>query len=197
MKTPICSKCNEIFENNNVKGRPRKYCFKCSSKKRLPKNIVFNSMDELLKFVDGDKKCKFKLCKKKLKGKRRMFCSDNCKKRDFYFKNKNKNLTKALPVKKACEEILPNTIEYHNRILSKNYSIIEEIYENTPAPYLKKVLKSELIDKGYNFNYFTHYLKTEKKSWIFKKEIISTCIYDYTIELKNDFVFLIKRIEKL
>ena len=38
------------------------------------------------------------------------------------------------------------------------------------------------------------YIKTEKKGFFFNKEIISTCLYEFTIELKKDFVVL-KRTE--
>jgi hypothetical protein len=211
-KQLICSTCNENIDNYNGIGRPKKYCDKCKDKKVVflqpEKNITLNSIAEALEFAEKSikelekKNIKCIFCKKILKGQRRKFCSDNCRKKEFYHRYTKKEGIKSYPkhkLSKGFQELydknFPPTIEYHNKILRKNYNIIVDIFESNHKSTLQKVLKSTLVDKGYNFNYFTHYIKTEKKGFFFNKEIISTCIYEFTIELKNDFVFLIKRIE--
>jgi hypothetical protein len=209
-KKPICSNCNEILENYNGIGRPKKYCDECRDENKVvllntEQNITFNSMAEAIEYAgkSNENKSNYKkciLCQKKLKGQRRKFCSDYCRKTEFYNRTKVENKKPKLRTPTVSEifsstsKNQPSTIEFHNKILRKNYDIILDIFDYPTYSY-QKVLKSKMIDKGYNFNYFTHYIKTEKKGFFFNKEILSTCLYEFTIELKSDFVVLIKRTE--
>jgi hypothetical protein len=93
------------------------------------------------------------------------FCSDMC--RNAY-NNKLKGDTN-------------NLVRNINGILRKNRRILEELNPEGKA----KVTKKRLLEKGFNFNYFTSIYRTQKGG-----------IYHFNyeqgyIELENDYYFLV------
>ncbi|AZQ65393.1 DUF2116 family Zn-ribbon domain-containing protein [Flammeovirga pectinis] len=77
----------------------------------------------------------------------RKFCSESCRATYNYNLRKVKN----------------NGITIHQEILKKNNKILKQLVPNGHGTIRKK-LASEL---GYNFNYFTHFYKTNKGIYYF------------------------------
>jgi hypothetical protein len=80
-------------------------------------------------------------CHKKVEGRvDKLFCSPYCKSSYHYIKNRNKKMTRF------------NLIDVQ---LKRNRSILKHFHKTGKTT----ILKSELIDKGFNPNYFTNYWK--------------------------------------
>ena len=107
-------------------------------------------------------------CGEKIIGRAdKKFCSDYCRNA---FNNK---------VNKDSKNLIRNI----NNRLRKNYRILEEL--NTTGK--SKVTKTRLLDKGFDFEYFTNTYTTQKGS-------IYYFIYDQGyLPLENDFYMLVKR----
>ncbi len=93
------------------------------------------------------------------------FCSDMC--RNSYNNKLNSNSTK-----------LERNI---NAILRKNRRILEVLNPEEKT----KVHKKKLVDKGFDFNYFTNIYKTQKGT------IYYFCYEQGYLALENDFYFLV------
>ncbi len=93
------------------------------------------------------------------------FCSDMC--RNSYNNKLNSNSTK-----------LERNI---NAILRKNRRILETLNPEEKT----KVHKKKLVDKGFDFNYFTNIYKTQKGT------IYYFCYEQGYLALENDFYFLV------
>ncbi|SFU29419.1 hypothetical protein SAMN05216480_101476 [Pustulibacterium marinum] len=95
------------------------------------------------------------------------FCSDAC--RNSYNNNLNKDSK--------------NLIRNVNNRLKKNYRILESLNPEGKA----KVSKYKLLDKGFDFEYFTNIYTTKTgNEYHF--------IYDYGyLALENDYFMLVKR----
>ncbi len=97
------------------------------------------------------------------------FCSDLC--RNNYNNKLNADST--------------NLVRNVNNILRKNRRIIEELVPNGKA----NVSKSKLLEKGFDFNYYTNIYKTQKG-------VVYFFCYEYGyLPLEKDFYFLVKRNE--
>jgi hypothetical protein len=97
------------------------------------------------------------------------FCSDMC--RNAYNNKVNSETT--------------NYIRNTNNILRKNRRILENLITGETA----KSSKSKLLQKGFNFQYFTNIYTTKKgTSYFFCYE------YGY-LPIENDYYFLVKRKE--
>ena len=93
------------------------------------------------------------------------FCSDLC--RNAYNNKMNNDSNK--------------TVRNINNILRRNRKILQELNPNDKA----KIHKSKLVDKGFDFNYFTSVYKTQKGT------IYHFC-YEYGyLMLEDDFYFLV------
>jgi hypothetical protein len=80
-------------------------------------------------------------CNNKVEGRvDKLFCSPYCKSSYHYIKNRNKKMTRF------------NLIDVQ---LKRNRSILKHFHKTGKTT----ILKSELIDKGFNPNYFTNYCK--------------------------------------
>jgi len=80
-------------------------------------------------------------CNNKVEGRvDKLFCSPYCKSSYHYIKNRNKKMTRF------------NLIDVQ---LKRNRSILKHFHKTGKTT----ILKSELIDKGFNPNYFTNYWK--------------------------------------
>lgn len=110
-------------------------------------------------------------CGEPIKGRvDKKFCSDACRNA---FNNK-------------LNSDASNHVRNINNILKRNRRIIEEM---TPSGK-GKAHKSKLIEKGFDFNYFTNIYKTQKG-------VIYYFCYEYGyLPLENDFYFLVHRTEK-
>lgn len=76
-----------------------------------------------------------------------------------------------------------NYVRNVNNILKRNRRIIEEMTPDGKA----KTHRSKLLEKGFDFNYFTNIYKTQKgTAYYFCYE------YGY-LPLENDFYFLVQR----
>ena len=109
-------------------------------------------------------------CGEPIKGRTdKKFCSDMCRNA---FNNKiNSDTT--------------NHVRNINNILKRNRRIIEEMTPEGKA----KTNRSKLLEKGFDFNYFTNIYKTQKGvAYYFCYE------YGY-LPLENDFYFLVHRKE--
>jgi hypothetical protein len=79
-----------------------------------------------------------------------------------------------------------NHVRNINHILKKNRRILMDLNPEGKA----KTHRNKLNELGYNFNYFTNILKTQKgASYVFCYE------YGY-LQLENDFFFLVKARDK-
>ncbi|MFN5182159.1 MAG: hypothetical protein ACK5D5_03940 [Bacteroidota bacterium] len=113
------------------------------------------------------KKRKCLECKDEFQGRAdKRFCSDQC--RNTYNNRSNSDVT--------------NHVRNINRILKKNRRILEELNPSGKA----KVSRQKLNEVGFNFNYFTNILKTQKGA------IYYFC-YEYGyLQLEQDYFFLVK-----
>jgi hypothetical protein len=110
-------------------------------------------------------------CGEVIKGRAdKKFCSDSC--RNNYNNKLNSDTT--------------NYVRKINNILRRNRRIIEELTPNDKA----KMHKSKLLEKGFDFSYYTNIYKTQKG-------VMYYFCYEYGyLPLENDFYFLVKRNEK-
>jgi hypothetical protein len=111
-------------------------------------------------------------CNKPLKGRiDKKFCDDYC--RNNYNNKNNSDST--------------NLIRNINNILRKNRRILSEFLSHAvEGQNTIKSNKTKLTEKGYNFKYFTHTLKTKKG------DIYYFC-YEYGfLPLENDWFFIVK-----
>jgi len=110
-------------------------------------------------------------CGDPIKGRAdKKFCSDLC--RNAYNNKLNADTT--------------NHVRLINNTLRRNRRIIEELTPEGKA----SVHKSKLVDKGFDFGYFTNTYKNKNgDTYYFCYE------YGY-LPIKNDFYFLVKRKEK-
>jgi len=101
--------------------------------------------------------------------------------------------------KKFCSELCRNThnnrersvtsnyIRNINTILTKNRRILEQFI--TTSAGTAKASKNKLLEKGFNFNYFTS-LYTTKKGYTYYY------CYDYGyLPIEHDYYFLVKRMD--
>lgn len=109
-------------------------------------------------------------CGEQIKGRAdKKFCSDLC--RNAYNNKLNSDTT--------------NHVRNVNNILRKNRRILEELIPEETA----KASKTKLLQKGFNFQYYTNIYTTKKNvSYYFCYE------YGY-LPIENDFYFLVKRKE--
>lgn len=109
-------------------------------------------------------------CGEIIKGRAdKKFCSDLC--RNNYNNKLNADST--------------NYVRNVNNILRKNRRIIEELVPTGKA----NVNKSKLLEKGFDFTYYTNTYKTQKG-------VVYFFCYEYGyLPLENDFYFLVKRNE--
>ncbi len=100
------------------------------------------------------------------------FCSDMC--RNAYNNKLNSDNT--------------NLVRNINNILRKNRRILELLNHDEKT----KVHKKKLLEKGFDFNYFTSIYKTQKGS------VYNFCYEQGYLPLDNDFYFLVvnKRIKE-
>jgi hypothetical protein len=97
------------------------------------------------------------------------FCSDLC--RNSYNNKINSDST--------------NYVRNINAILRKNRRILEELIPEQTA----KASKAKLLQKGFNFNYYTNIYTTQKK-------VIYYFCYEYGyLPLEKEYFFLVKRKE--
>ena len=110
-------------------------------------------------------------CGEPIKGRSdKKFCSDLC--RNNYNNKLNSDTT--------------NYVRNVNNILRRNRRIIEELTPDDKA----KTHKSKLLEKGFDFGYYTNIYKTQKG-------VLYYFCYEYGyLPLENDFYFLVKRNEK-
>jgi len=116
-----------------------------------------------------DKKCLD--CGETITGRAdKKFCSDMC--RNNYNNRQNSEVT--------------NYVRNVNAILRKNRRILAEL-----LPADKVTLhKDKLVNKGFNFNYFTHLYTTQKGA-------AYRFVYEYGyLPLENDFYMLVVREQK-
>ena len=113
-----------------------------------------------------EKKCPE--CGKKIVGRAdKKFCSDYC--RNAYNNKLNKPSTK--------------TIRNINNQLKRNWRILEELNPTDKC----RVHKNKLVEKGFNFGYFTSIYTT-------KKGTVYYFVYDQGyLELNDDYYMLVKR----
>lgn len=79
-----------------------------------------------------------------------------------------------------------NYVRNINNVLRKNRRIMEELLTGETT----KLLKQKLIDKGFNFNFYTNLNTTKTNNTYY-------FCYEYGyLFLENDFVLLVKRKEK-
>lgn len=107
-------------------------------------------------------------CGEPLKGRiDKKFCDDAC--RNSYNNRVNKD----------TKNLIRNT----NNRLRKNYRILEALNGNKKT----KLTRSKLIEKGFDFNYFTSIYTTKTKATYY-------FVYDQGyLRLENDYYLLIKR----
>lgn len=98
------------------------------------------------------------------------FCSDQCRNN---YNNKQKNDLTAF-------------VRNVNNILRKNRRILAELNPSDKA----NVHRDKLVNKGFNFNYFTHLYTTQKGS-------VYYFVYEYGyLPLENGFYMLVQREQK-
>ena len=109
-------------------------------------------------------------CGEEIKGRSdKKFCSDPC--RNSFNNKLNSDTT--------------NLIRNVNNILRKNRRVLEELTSTQKA----KASKTKLMQKGFNFQYYTNAYTTKKGSTYY-------FCYEYGyLPLDNDFCFLLKRKE--
>ena len=109
-------------------------------------------------------------CGELIKGRAdKKFCSDMCRNA---FNNKLNSDT-------------VNYVRNVNNILRKNRRILEEFIPADTA----KTTKAKLIQKGFNFQYFTN-------TYVTKKGVTYYFCYEYGyLPIENDYYFLVKRKE--
>ena len=109
-------------------------------------------------------------CGEKIKGRAdKKFCSDMC--RNAYNNKLNSDTN--------------NLVRNVNNILRKNRRILEQLIPEETA----RSSRSKLLEKGFDFNYFTNTYKT-------RKGVIYYFCYEFGyLPLDNDFYFLVKRRE--
>ena len=109
-------------------------------------------------------------CGEKIVGRAdKKFCSDYC--RNSYNNKLNKDSK--------------NLIRNINNRLRKNYRILEEFNPNAKS----KATKSQLLSKGFNFEYITSIYTT-------KKGTVYYFVYDQGyLPLENDYFALVKRLD--
>jgi predicted nucleic acid-binding Zn ribbon protein len=80
-------------------------------------------------------------------------------------------------------------VKFINAILMKNRKILETLLpENSDTV---KAAKQKLLDKGFNFSFFTHIYKTKKGT-----EYFFCYEYGYLV-MEHDYYFIVKRKEGL
>lgn len=110
-------------------------------------------------------------CGKTLKGRLdKKFCDDNCRNAYNNIQNSDKN----------------NFVRNVNNVLRKNRRILEELLP--PNERTVSVLRQKLLEKGYDFNYFTNQLVTQKGTYCFCYE------YGYLVK-EGEWILLVKRKE--
>ena len=83
-------------------------------------------------------------CNKLVEGRvDKLFCSPYCKSSYHYIKNRNKKMTRFLIVDEQ---------------LKRNRNILQHFHKSGKTT----LLKSELVDKGFDPNFFTNYWKNSK-----------------------------------
>lgn len=83
-------------------------------------------------------------CNKLVEGRvDKLFCSPYCKSSYHYIKNRNKKMTRFLIVDEQ---------------LKRNRNILQHFHKTGKTT----ILKSELVDKGFDPNFFTNYWKNSK-----------------------------------
>ena len=109
-------------------------------------------------------------CKEPIMGRvDKKFCNDLC--RNAYNNKLNSDYN--------------NTVRNINNSLRKNRRILEELNPKDTS----KAPKSKLLEKGFDFKYFTHQYKTQKGAVYF-------FCYEYGyLPLENDWYFLVKQRE--
>jgi len=76
-------------------------------------------------------------------------------------------------------------IQKVNRVLKKNYTILESINKSGKT----KVARSKLLQEGFDFNYFTSIYKTQKGG------VYHYCYNQGYLALSDDLYLLIKKEE--
>lgn len=108
------------------------------------------------------------VCKDEIIGRvDKKFCSDQC--RNTY-NNEKYSMNNTL-------------IQKVNRVLKKNYSVLESLNKSGKT----KVNRSKLLQEGFDFNYFTSIYKTQKGG------IYYYCYDQGYLSLSDDLYLLIKR----
>ena len=109
-------------------------------------------------------------CQEQIKGRAdKKFCSDLCRNA---FNNK-------------LNSDINNYVRNVNNILRKNRRVLEELIPAETA----KATKAKLLQKGFNFSYYTNTYTTKKNATYY-------FCYEYGyLALDNDFYFLVKRKE--
>lgn len=97
------------------------------------------------------------------------FCSDQCRNN---FNNEKYSMNNTL-------------IQKVNRVLKKNYSILEKINKSGKT----KTSRSKLLQEGFDFNYFTNIYETQKGS------VYRYCYNQGYLALNDDLLLLIKNEE--
>jgi predicted nucleic acid-binding Zn ribbon protein len=111
-------------------------------------------------------------CGEPIKGRAdKKFCDDQCR------SNYNYSLTRDAN----------NLVRNINRILKKNRLILEKELGNEK---MKKTSRKKLLEKGFDFKFHTHELKTQKSLYRFCYE------YGY-LDADNEFVLIVKNPELL
>ena len=110
-------------------------------------------------------------CQKALKGRiDKKFCDDNCRNNYNNIQNSDRN----------------NFVRSINTILRKNRKILEELLPE--GERTMNVPKQKLRERGYDFNYQTNQLQTQKGIYMF--------CYEYGfLPLENDWLLLVKKKE--
>lgn len=116
------------------------------------------------------RKCLY--CNEVLKGRSdKKFCDDQCRSNYNYQRTRDAN----------------NIVRNINRILKKNRSILEE---ELGSEKMKKTFRKKLIEKGFDFKFHTHELKTQKSIYRFCYE------FGY-LEADKEFVLIVKNTKLL
>lgn len=108
-------------------------------------------------------------CDEKIIGRvDKKFCSDHC--RNAYNNKLNKDST--------------NLIRNINNRLRKNYRVLDSFYLKDGKT---KTTRNKLLDKGFNFDYFTNLYTTQKGT-------VYYFVYDLGyLPLDNDYYMIVKR----
>ncbi len=112
-------------------------------------------------------------CDKPVKGRTdKKFCDDYCR-------NTYNNQLKATTI---------NLVRNINNALGKNRRILQSIFKNDEE--IAKTNKEKLLQKGFQFKYFTHTYTNKKGNVYF------FCYDTGYLQLENDWYLIVKRKEK-